>query len=75
MTIAIIIAVYILGVFAARESNRILCKMCDDCAPVWSYWFLSWACFIACLLLLTGIKIPKFKSNWFTGKYWKKNEK
>ncbi len=72
MNILIGVAIYIAGVFAAREADRRVCIKEDDEDPMICMWFGSWLAFIAiCIYYQTAYYPIKFKKNWFTGKYWK----
>ena len=76
MTILIIIAVYTLGVFAAREMNRRSCMSDENDEPTVGFWFLSWITVFIMGIVFICVRVSR--NNWFTGKYWeygKKNEK
>jgi lipid-A-disaccharide synthase-like uncharacterized protein len=80
MIVAIIIIAYVLSVFLNRWLNKIMFKKYDEVVIV-EIWFIpilgTFLClsnFLLCVLdnipQLTDW-MPKLKSNWFTGKYWK----
>jgi hypothetical protein len=72
MNILIGVAIYIAGVFAAREADRRVCIKEDDRDPMIWMWFISWFAFVGIAIYYQTEYHPiKLKGNWFTGKYWK----
>jgi len=71
MIILYVLVIYISGIFATRQLDKIayiknLCKRYFV-----GIWFLSWIGFIATLIFLQlNYKFIKFNKNRFTGKYW-----
>ena len=71
MTTIIIVAIYTLGVFAARAINERLNNIKKSYTPLWGIWLLSWISFIAFICVLLVELSSLHGKNWFTGKYWK----
>jgi len=71
MTAAIIVAIYILGVFAARYLNRVAIRVNSDIDVLPFMWLLSALSTISFLIAIVIMLKPfKVRNNWFTGKYW-----
>jgi hypothetical protein len=75
MTTIIIVAIYILGVFAARQYNKWMFKKNEEYGIAWQLWCFSWVFIIMTWWMLIDLKLRscnfRLDDNWFTGKYWK----
>jgi len=71
MEYSYIIILYILHVFIARWLNKLVYNL-DNTVPIfWSFWFIPiWGILFYGIGYIIITPTPKFKKNWFTGKYW-----
>jgi hypothetical protein len=70
MIITIIILAYVANVFLNRWLNKIIYKELNHEKVLW-LWFIPVLITIVFIwVILEESEKFKFKSNWFTGKYW-----
>ena len=78
MTVIIIILAYVVNVFLNRWLNKIANKLSgDSCIIAPASWFCPLFPTILLIIVIGGCLFTtklEERSNWFTGKYWKKDE-